>query len=160
MRYGDHHFVQSILIIFYSMLKLKLIIFRCPVFNSSIRDLVTQTVVDWVILFVDMMTDREGELTASAFPCNVFTDTCHRNSSTPHAATPRWLKTVFRLKSLQNQYQFSSTVPKRWFGEVQCDLFYLEKARFVLDINFQGIRCCVFSHSNTLKVHFYSPLTL
>ena len=40
-------------------------------------------------------------------------------------------------------YQFSSTVPKQWFGEVQCDLFYHEKA-FFWDINFQGFRRCVF----------------
>ena len=44
------------------------------------------------------------------------------------------------------KYQFSSTVPKRWFGEVQCDLFYLEKAGFVLGYQLQGLwMLCVLS---------------
>ena len=91
---------------------------------------------------------------------NFVTNTCRRNPSVPHAAPLRWLKTVFRLKSWQNQYRFSSTVAKRWFGEVQCDLFYLEKAGFVFGYQHPGLWLLCVCHFDTLKVHFYSLSTL
>ena len=97
---------QSILIIFYSMLKLELVIFSCPVSNSSISDLVTA----WFFLFL-----RSYSTEGRSNPLQCF------QWYLSHAAPPRWLKTVFRLKS------WAISIQLTFFSTLLCDSIYCRK---------------------------------